>query len=38
MVNGVTYFRCGASYYMQVYGAAGPIFMPVQPPQAAAKK
>lgn len=31
-VKGVTYFQCGQSYYMQAYGSAGPIFMPVQPP------
>jgi len=32
-VNGVTYYRCGQSYYMQAYGNSGPVYMPVQPPQ-----
>jgi hypothetical protein len=30
--NGVTYYRCGQTYYMQAYGSAGPIYMPVPPP------
>ena len=32
-VNGVTYYQCGQSYYMQAYGSSGPIYMPVQPPK-----
>jgi Meckel syndrome type 1 protein len=31
-VKGVTYFRCGQSYYTQAYGPSGPVYMPVQPP------
>ena len=31
-VKGITYYRCGGSYYMQAYGSSGPIYMPVQPP------
>lgn len=30
--NGVTYYQCGQTYYMQAYGSAGPIYMPVPPP------
>ena len=30
--NGVTYFKCGQTYYMQAYGSGGPIYMPVPPP------
>lgn len=32
-VNGVTYYRCDQSYYMQAYGSSGPVYMPVQPPK-----
>lgn len=32
VVNGVTYYQCGNTYYMQAYGSAGPIYMPVPPP------
>jgi hypothetical protein len=31
--NGVTYFKCGQTYYMQAYGSGGPVFMPVPPPR-----
>lgn len=37
-VNGVTYYRCGQSYYMQAYGPSGPVYMPVQPPEQAPAK
>ncbi len=30
--NGVTYYQCGTTYYMQAYGSSGPIYMPVPPP------
>ena len=30
--NGVTYYQCGQTYYMQAYGSGGPIYMPVPPP------
>jgi hypothetical protein len=30
--NGVTYYQCGDTFYMQAYGSAGPIYMPVAPP------
>jgi Meckel syndrome type 1 protein len=31
-VNGVTYYSCGHSYYVQAYGSSGPTYMPVEPP------
>jgi Meckel syndrome type 1 protein len=31
--NGMTYYQCGPSWYMQAYGSAGPVYMPVSPPQ-----
>jgi Meckel syndrome type 1 protein len=30
--NGVTYYQCGQTYYMQAYGSAGPVYMAVPPP------
>jgi hypothetical protein len=32
VVSGVTYYQCGETWYVQAYGASGPIFMPTAPP------
>lgn len=32
VVNGVTYYQCGTSWYTQAYGNGGVIYMPVPPP------
>jgi Meckel syndrome type 1 protein len=31
-VKGVTYYKCGQSYFVQAYGSNGPMYMPVQAP------
>ena len=31
--QGVTYYQCGQTYYVQAYGGSGPIYMPVPAPQ-----
>jgi hypothetical protein len=31
--EGVTYYQCGQTYYVQAYGGSGPIYMPVPAPQ-----
>jgi hypothetical protein len=30
--DGMTYYQCGQTYYVQAYGGDGPIYMPVPPP------
>jgi hypothetical protein len=35
VVSGVTYYQCGTTWYVQAYGATGPIFMPTAPPAGA---
>jgi hypothetical protein len=32
VVEGVTYYQCGSSWYTQAYGSNGVIYMPVAPP------
>jgi hypothetical protein len=32
VIQGVTYYRCGSSWYTQAYGSNGPIYTPVPPP------
>lgn len=32
VVNGVTYYQCGATWYTQAYGSSGVIYMPVPAP------
>jgi len=32
VVEGVTYYQCGSSWYVQAYGNAGAIYTPVPPP------
>jgi hypothetical protein len=32
VVNGVTYYQCGSSWYTQAYGNTGVIYMPVPAP------
>lgn len=31
-VEGVLYYQCGTTYYVEAYGGAGPIYVPVPPP------
>ena len=31
-VKGVTYYRCGQSYYIMGFSPSGPTYLPVQPP------
>jgi hypothetical protein len=31
-VDGVLYYQCGSTYYVEAYGGSGPIYMPVPPP------
>lgn len=33
VVNGVTYFQCGSSWYTEAYGANGVVYMPVPAPR-----
>jgi hypothetical protein len=35
-VNGMTYYQCSQQYYVMAYGGAGPIYIPVGPPDTAA--
>lgn len=37
VINGVTYYACGQSYYIQAYSPSGPTYMPVQAPTTASK-
>jgi hypothetical protein len=32
VVQGVTYYQCGSSWYTQAYGSSGVMYMPVPPP------
>jgi len=32
-LEGVTYYQCGQTYYVQAYGGSGPVYMPVPAPQ-----
>jgi hypothetical protein len=32
VVKGVTYYQCGSTWYNQVYGSGGVVYMPVSPP------
>lgn len=31
-VQGVLYYQCGSTYYVEAYGGSGPIYVPVPPP------
>jgi hypothetical protein len=31
-VDGVLYYQCGSTYYVEAYGGSGPIYVPVSPP------
>lgn len=32
LVGGVTYYRCGSTYYVQAYTQGGLLYVPVAPP------
>jgi hypothetical protein len=31
--KGVTYYLCNSQFYVQAYGDAGPVYMPVDAPR-----